>query len=81
MSAPRVASKRYMLGCAPIIESDQPAHLHCLIRVFNGHSIGSQASNVSSSGVKLKPRLYAQYTPGANIHPGCKFAPGVILVI
>ena len=25
----------------------------------------------------LKPRSYAQYTPGANIHPGCKFAPGV----
>ena len=24
-----------------------------------------------------KPRSYAQYTPGANIHPGCKFAPGV----
>ena len=76
-----MSSKRYKLAYALIEDSDHPVHLHSLIRVFNGHSIGSQASNVSNSGVKLKPRLYAQYTPGANIHPGCKFAPGVILVI
>ena len=56
MSAPRVASKRYKLGCAPIIGSNQPAHLHCLIRIFNECPMGSQGSNVSRSGVKLRLR-------------------------
>ena len=27
---------------------DQPAHLHWLIRVLRGHSVGIQGSNVSS---------------------------------
>ena len=34
--------------------SDQPAHLHSLIRVFNECSIGSQETIVSS-GRKLRP--------------------------
>ena len=48
--------KRYKLANVPIEDSDQPVHLLSLIRVFNGQSIGSQASNVSSSGVKLRLR-------------------------
>ena len=36
------------LACAPIKDSDQPAHLYSLIIVFDGHSMGSQRSNVSS---------------------------------
>ena len=39
-----VSSKRYRLACAHIEDSDQPAHLLTLIRVFNGQSIGSQGS-------------------------------------
>ena len=49
-----MSSKRYKLAYMPIEDSDQHAHLHILIRVYNGHSIGSQGSNVSSSGVKLR---------------------------
>ena len=29
-------------------DSDQAAHLHSLIRVFHGHSMGSKGSKVSS---------------------------------
>ena len=48
-----VSSKRYKLACAPIKDSDQPALLRSLIRVFDGCSMGSQGSNVSS-GRKLR---------------------------
>ena len=42
-----------MLACAPIEDSDQPAHPRMLIRVFNGRSIGSQGSK-DSSGENLR---------------------------
>ena len=45
-----VSSKRYKLACAPIEDSDQPAHARSLIRVFDGRTIGRQVFNVSSSG-------------------------------
>ena len=48
-----MSSKRYRLAYAPIEDSDQPVHLHILIRVINGGSIGSQGSNVSNSRVKI----------------------------
>ena len=48
-----VSSKRHKLACAPIEDSDQPAHLRCLIRVVDGRSMGSQRPNVSS-GEKLR---------------------------
>ena len=41
------------LVCAPIEDADQHAHPHILIRVIDGHSIGSQGSNISS-GRKLR---------------------------
>ena len=44
-----MSSKKYELACAPIEDSDQPAHLHSLLRVFDGLSMGMQGSNVSSS--------------------------------
>ena len=40
----------YKLASAPIEHSHQPAHLHGLIRVFNGRSTCSQGSNISSDG-------------------------------
>ena len=46
--------KRYMLPCATIEDSDQPARPRSLIRVFDGRSMGSQVSKVSS-GRKLRP--------------------------
>ena len=42
--------------------------------LFNGLGYCMVNANVYK---ELKPRLYAQFAPGANIHPGCKFAPGV----
>ena len=44
----RCAVKRYKVECPPNGDSDQPAHLHRLIRVFSGHSEGIQGSDVSS---------------------------------
>ena len=44
---------RYTLTCVPIEDSDQPGHLHSLIRVFDGHSMGSQVSNIFT-GRKLR---------------------------
>ena len=38
------------LTYVPIEDTDQPAHSRYLIRLFDGRSIGSQVSNVSSSG-------------------------------
>ena len=49
-----MSSKRYKLAYALIEDLDQPAHLLRLIRVFNELIIGSQGSNVKSSGVKLR---------------------------
>ena len=43
-----VSSNRYNLACEPIENSSQTAHLRSLIRVFDGHSMGSQGSNISS---------------------------------
>ena len=43
----------YKLANAPIEDSDQPVHPHSLIRVFDGYSMASQKSNVSS-GRKLR---------------------------
>ena len=45
-----VSSKRYKLACAPIEDSDQPAQMRRLIRVFDGRSMGSQGFSVSSGG-------------------------------
>ena len=42
----------------PIADSDQPAHLCSLIRVFDGCSMGKQGINVSSGG-KLRLTLYS----------------------
>ena len=39
-----VFSKGYKLACASIEASDQSAHLHSLIRVFDVHCMGSQGS-------------------------------------
>ena len=36
----------------PIEDSDQPAHPHILIRVFDGCSVESQRSNISSGKKK-----------------------------
>ena len=36
--------------CAPSKDSDKPACLCTLIRVFAGHSVGSEVSKVSSGG-------------------------------
>ena len=52
-----VPSKRYMLACGPIKDSDQPAYLRSLIRVFNGGSVGSHEFNASSCG---KLRLWSE---------------------
>ena len=49
----RVSSHRYMLACVPIKDSDQTEHPLSLIRAFDGHSMGSHATHVSS-GVKLR---------------------------
>ena len=51
-----VSSKRHKLASVPIEDSDQPAHLRCLISVVDGRSMASQGSNVSSSG---KLRLWS----------------------
>ena len=45
-----VSSEMYMLACAPIEDSDQPAHPRSLIRVFDRSSMGSLGSIVSSGG-------------------------------
>ena len=44
------SSKRYRLECAPIQDSDQIASPRNLIRLFDGRSMDSQWSNVSSGG-------------------------------
>ena len=46
-------SERYNVVCAPVEESDQPALSRSLIRVFDGSSMDSQGSNISS-GEKLR---------------------------
>ena len=43
-----VTIQTYKLAYAPIEDSDQPAHSRSLVRVFDGRSVGSQGSNVSS---------------------------------
>ena len=43
----------YTLASAPIKDSHQTAHRHSLVRVFDGRSMGSQESYVSS-GRKLR---------------------------
>ena len=43
-----VSSETYKFACAPIEDSDQPAHLRGLIRVFDERSMGSQVYIVSS---------------------------------
>ena len=44
----KISSLRYNLVCAPIKYSDQPAHLHSVIRVFDGCSMGSKGPQVHS---------------------------------
>ena len=53
-----VTSKLCKLACASIEDSDQPAHPYSLIIVFDGHSMGSQWSNISSDGKIRLIRLY-----------------------
>ena len=55
-----LSSKRYMLACASITDSDQPAHLPILTLVLDGHSMSSQRSNVSSG------RKLGLWSDGAN---------------
>ena len=45
-----VSSEWYKLACATIKDSDQIAHPYYLIRVFDGCSMDSQGSNISSVG-------------------------------
>ena len=40
--------KTYIRSCAPSEDSDQPAHLHSLIRIFTGCILESQRFKVSS---------------------------------
>ena len=40
----------YRIACAPSEDSDQPAHLRRLIRVFAGHPVGNQGFKAHSSG-------------------------------
>ena len=44
------SSKRYLLAYAPIKDSDQTAWTRRLIRIFDGRSMGSKGSSVSSGG-------------------------------
>ena len=44
----------YKIVCAPSDDSDQPVHSRSLIRVFAGHSVGSQGSKVSSGGQRTE---------------------------
>ena len=48
----------YKMVCVPNEDLDQTAQTHSLIRVFDGHSMGSQGLNLSS-GRKL--RLWSYY--------------------
>ena len=50
-----VSSKMYKLASAPIEDSDQPALLRILIRVFDRRSRGSKVSKIWSDG-KLRLR-------------------------
>ena len=52
------------MECVPIEDSDQPAHPCSLIKVFDGLSMGSQGSKVSSGGKLRLIRL-------------CRFADGL----
>ena len=40
----------YKIACAHIEDSDQPVHMRSLIRVFAGHSLGSQVTKASFAG-------------------------------
>ena len=40
------SNQSHKLTSAPIVDSDQPAHLHCLIRVVDRCSMGSQESQI-----------------------------------
>ena len=42
-----VHCKGYKLACVLIKDSDRPAHMRSLIRVFDGRSMNYQESNVS----------------------------------
>ena len=42
------SNHRYRFACVPIEDSDQPAHPRSLIKVFDGRSMESQGSYVSS---------------------------------
>ena len=55
-----MSSIGYKLACALIEDSDQPAHTRRLIRVFDGRSMGSKGSNVSSGGKLRKLRLFGR---------------------
>ena len=52
------------MACVPIEDSDQPVHPCSLIKVFDGRSMGSQGSKVSSGGKLRLIRL-------------CRFADGL----
>ena len=54
-----LTSIQYKLACAPINDSDQTVHLHSLIRVFDGCSVGRLGTNVSSCG-RLKTEQILQ---------------------
>ena len=53
-----VARERYKFACGHIEDSDQPAHLRRLIRVFDGRCMECLGFNVSSGG---KLRLLSDY--------------------
>ena len=44
---------RYKLACGPIEDSDQCTHLCRLIRVFIGHSMGSQGYQKGARGLPM----------------------------
>ena len=62
-----MSSKRYLLACAHIEDSDQPVHSHSLIRVVDGRLMGSQESNPSSGGkLRIWPDCAVAQT-GSNL--------------
>ena len=77
-----VHSISYMIACAPNENSHISLRFRSLIRVFAGHSVGSQISKTSSG---WQPRLNKHWAPGNAvprlIHPLCRSdSIGVALV-
>ena len=68
-----VSNKRYKLACAPIEDSDQPAHPHSLIRVFADRSMGKPCPTCFFFQVEnFRLRSDCVYVQtGLNLHCTC----------